>query len=235
MKWHKKIIVVVPAYNEERSIAKTLRDIKNCWPDIDVLVINDGSLDHTSEEARKQCPHVIDLPYNLGIGGAIQCGFKYAWEAGYDIAVQIDGDGQHDPKYIEDILIPVVSEECDLCIGSRFLNYQSGFKSTFARRLGINFFSGLISFLTKTRITDPTSGFRAYNRKIIQIFIEDYPIDFPEPEAVVIAKRYNARIKEVPARMRKRIGGISSIRYFKTLYYMIKVTSAILIDLIKKK
>jgi len=231
----KKVLIIIPAFNEERTIRRLVQEIKKIYPDFTVLVINDGSTDHTAEEALEVGAFLIDLPYNLGIGGAIQTGFKVAFEENFDIAVQIDGDGQHDPRYLPCILEPVASGKVDLCIGSRFLNEHSGFKSTFSRRIGIRFFSSLLGLLTGVPITDPTSGFRAYGKKIIPIFAQFYPVDFPEPEAVMTAKRYNAKISEVPVNMRKRLGGISSIRYLKTIYYMLKVTMAILIDMLKKK
>ena len=160
---------------------------------------------------------------------------KYADKYHYDFVVQIDGDGQHDPKYLLNILEPVMQGKLDMCIGSRFLPPFLGYQSSFVRRIGINFFAGLISFLTGLKTTDPTSGFRAFNRKVIEVFAEYYPQDYPEPEAIVVAKRYGARIEEVPVQMRKRASGSSSIRYIRTLYYMVKVTLAILVNQIKQK
>ncbi len=229
------VLIIVPAFNESRSIQKLVLEIRAAHPSYRVLVINDGSADHTAAEAQKAGAKVVNLPYNLGIGGAIQSGFKVAHSENYDVAIQLDGDGQHDPKYLPNILEPVTAGKLDLCIGSRFLADRDGFQSTAARRMGIRFFSYLLRLLTGVSISDPTSGFRAYGRKAIRLFAEQYPVDFPEPEAVMIAKRHGLEIGEVPVKMRKRFGGISSIRYFKTVYYMLKVTLAILIDLFKKR
>ena len=226
---------MIPAYNEGSIIRRLVKEIKRLHPKFPILVINDGSTDSTSKEAADAGAEVVDLPYNLGIGGAVQTGYKIACEDGYDIAVQIDGDAQHDPAYLMDILKPVMSGELDLCIGSRFLNTRSEFKSTFSRRVGIGFFSLLLKTLTGIHLTDPTSGFRATSKTLIKSFARYYPVDFPEPEAIQVAKRLGARIGEVPVNMRKRLGGKSSIRYFATLYYMIKVTMAILIDTLRRK
>ena len=230
-----KICIIVPAFNEADNIFKTLEEITALKIQTAVVVIDDGSRDNTVEEAAKSKCSVVSLPFNLGIGGAVQTGFKFADEHGFDIAVQVDGDGQHDVQYIEKIVEPVISGQADLSIGSRFLPPFLGYQSSFVRRIGINFFAYLISFLTQTKITDPTSGFRAYNRKMIKVFAAYYPQDFPEPEAILVAKRYHAKILEVPVKMRKREGGVSSIRYLRTLYYMIKVTFAILLDKLKTK
>ena len=229
----KKILVIVPAFNEERSVKYVVKRIKKLHPEVKVVVVNDGSTDGTAREARAAGAYVASLPYNLGIGGAVQTGFKIAQREDYDIAVQIDGDAQHDPTYLKEVVAPVISGQLDLCVGSRFLSESSTFKSTLFRRIGICFFSNLLKFLTQTELTDPTSGFRAINRKLIRIFAAHYPVDFPEPEALKIAKRYGVKIGEVPVNMQKRLGGRSSIRYFSTLYYMIKVTFAILVDMLK--
>lgn len=231
----KKILVIIPAFNEERSITFVVKRIKSLHPDIKVVVINDGSTDATVREAIAAGAPTVSLPYNLGIGGAVQTGFKIAKTEGFDIAVQVDGDAQHDPAYLKDIVAPLIRDELDMCIGSRFLSEASEFKSTFFRRVGINFFSDMLRLLIKIRLTDPTSGFRAINRKLIKEFAASYPVDFPEPEAIKMAKRFRARIGEVPVKMQKRLGGQSSIRYLKTVYYMVKVTLAILIDTLKTR
>ncbi len=231
-----KILIIIPAFNEASSLAKLLEEIRTAVPEADRVVINDGSRDLTEETALKAGTLVATLPFNLGIGGAVQTGFQIAHEGGYDVAVQVDGDGQHDPASIRDLIRPVLEGTLDLCVGSRFLEHPTGaFQSTFARRAGIRFFCRLLELLTGLYLTDPTSGFRATGKKLIGVFAGFYPVDFPEPEAIKIAKRYSARIGEIPVRMRKRQGGHSSIRYFATLYYMVKVTFAILIDLLKKK
>jgi len=172
---------------------------------------------------------------NLGIGAAVQTGFQYAQRHQYDIAIQMDGDGQHDVSFVEKILEPIRRDEADMVVGSRFLEKTGGFQSSFSRRLGINFFVHLISALTGVKITDPTSGFRAYNKKMIALFAEYYPHDFPEPEAIVVSQQAGARIVEISVVMRAREAGSSSIRYFKTLYYMVKVTLAILLHMIRQR
>lgn len=230
-----KILVIVPAYNEAQNISRVIGELSAFHLPVDILVVDDGSSDQTSFEARKTLASVVTLPFNLGVGGAVQTGIIYAKQKGYDIAVQMDGDGQHDPRYLQALLQPVFDNKADMVIGSRFLKPFTGYTSSFVRRIGIHFFARLISFLTGYHVTDPTSGFRAFNRKAIMIFSKDYPVDFPEPEAIVLAKRYGLRLVEEPVEMRERIYGSSSIRYLRTLYYMIKVTFAIVLDMIKNK
>jgi len=231
----KKILIIVPAYNEGENIQRTVQEIgalEFSMP-VSILVVNDGSKDHTEKEVRDTNAFLISLPFNLGIGGAVQTGFKFAYENNYDIAVQVDGDGQHDTSYLKALLEPVLNDEVDMTIGSRFLPPHLGYRSSFVRRIGIHFFAHLISFLTDYKVTDPTSGFRAFNQKMIKVFARYYPSDFPEPEAIVVAGRFKARVREVPVQMRKRAAGNSSIRYLKTLYYMIKVTFAVLLAKLK--
>lgn len=228
-----KICVIVPAFNEAGNIKKTIEEILSLDYNPTVVVINDGSLDQTENEAKKTSAHVVAMPFNLGIGGAVQTGFRFALENNFDIAVQVDGDGQHDVTFMKDLLQPILENKANMVIGSRFLPPFVGYRSSFVRRIGINFFAQLISFLTNNKITDPTSGFRAFDRRVIELFAHYYPQDFPEPEAVVVAERYQMKIIEVPVKMRKRASGQSSIRYLYTLYYMIKVTVAILLDKIK--
>ena len=231
----KRICVIVPAFNEEQNIRRTVEEIIGSSLPLTVVVINDGSTDKTFEEALQTKARVISLPFNLGIGGAVQTGFRYAYENGFDFAVQVDADGQHDVSFLKVLLEPVLTGRLDMTIGSRFIPPYTGFKSSFVRRIGIQFFARLISFLTQYKVTDPTSGFRAFNRKLIEVFARYYPADFPEPEAIVVAGRYGARLEEVPVVMRKRQAGLSSIRYLKTLYYMIKVTVAVLLDKLKTR
>lgn len=230
-----KILIIVPAFNESGHIQKTVREILALPIPLVVVVVNDGSSDRTASEAKKTPAHVISLAFNLGIGGAVQTGFKYALDKGFTLAVQMDGDGQHDAGYLQKLIEPVLNQRADMTIGSRFLPPYVGYRSSFVRRIGINFFAHLISFLTGSKITDPTSGFRAFNRRMIEAFAHRYPQDFPEPEAIVMAKRLNAVIMEVPVEMRQRTCGSSSIRYLKTLYYMVKVTFAVLLDRVKVK
>ena len=230
---HEKILIIVPAFNESGAIQKTVEEILALKFPLSVVVIDDGSGDSTAPEARKTLAQVISLPFNLGIGGAVQTGFKYALAQGFTLAVQVDGDGQHDVRYLKKLMEPILNKQADMTIGSRFLGPHSGYRSSPVRRIGIHFFAHLISFLTGYKVSDSTSGFRAYNRKMIEVFARSYPHDFPEPEAIVTARRLNAVIVEVPVEMRKRTHGNSSIRYLKTLYYMVKVTFAILLDRIK--
>ena len=230
-----KILAIVPAYNEAGNIGSVVQQIRSLSIPVDVLVVNDGSRDSTAQEASAQGASVVSLPFNLGIGGAVQTGFQFAFDGGYDIAVQIDGDGQHDAADLPKLLAPITAGHADMVVGSRFMENSDGFKSSFSRRLGIQFFVHLIGALTGASISDPTSGFRAYNQKMIRLFAEQYPHDFPEPEAIMLARLFEAKIEEVPVEMRKRSAGLSSIRYMKTLYYMVKVTFAILLNKIKKK
>ena len=223
-------------FNEAGAIAGLLEEIRAAFPQADKVVINDGSKDLTEENSLNAGTLVATLPFNLGIGGAVQTGFQIARDGDYDVAIQVDGDGQHDPACIRDLVKPVLEGRLDLCIGSRFLENPPGaFQSTFARRTGILFFCRLLELLTGLYLTDPTSGFRATGKKLIKVFADFYPVDFPEPEAIKIAKRHNAKIGEIPVQMRERQAGHSSIRHLATLYYMVKVTFALLIDLLKKK
>lgn len=231
-----KKLVIIPAYNEEKSIGKLLDELERVAPDYDYIVVNDCSLDHTSQIVRKkQATAVIDLPVNLGIGGAVQTGYLYALRAGYDIAVQMDGDGQHDPAYLDALTQPIERGDAEICIGSRFLSGE-GFQSSRVRRIGIAWLSMLIRWRTGVRIQDVTSGFRAVDRSRIQLFARNYPQDYPEPEAIVIALRSGARVKEVPTIMRARETGVSSITFLRSVYYMVKVTlSLILADIAGKE
>lgn len=231
-----KVLAIVPAYNEAGNIGRTVEQVRRCGMGIDILVIDDGSKDATVKEAQAAGARVVSLPFNLGIGGAVQTGFQYAHQGGYDIAVQIDGDGQHDPSFLPKLLAPVIAGDADMCVGSRFLEENAGgFKSSFSRRVGIGFFVRLINMLTGARITDPTSGFRAHNKKLIALFARYYPHDFPEPEAIVVARRLNAVIAEVPVAMHARRAGSSSIGRVKSMYYMLKVTFAILLHMIRRR
>jgi glycosyltransferase involved in cell wall biosynthesis len=228
-----KVLAIIPAYNEEESIGELLFKFLE-YGNIDVLVINDCSEDDTSRICKENGVNVIDLPCNLGIGGAVQTGYRYAKKAGYDIAVQVDGDGQHNPQYITQLIEPLIKEEADLIIGSRYLE-KHGFQSTILRRVGIRYFSYLIKVLKGRNVTDPTSGFRACNKSVINLFAERYPIDYPEPESIVFLLRNNFIVKEVPVIMNERISGESSIKDLKTVYYMIKVSLAIIIDTLRKQ
>ncbi len=236
-----RILVIVPAYNEEGALAGSVASLLEYAPPADVLVVNDGSSDGTGRVARQLAVEhgrvrVVTLPVNSGIGAAVQTGLMYAGRHGYDLAVQFDADGQHDADYLAALCKPVEAGEVDLCIGSRFLDLsRAEFRSTPLRRLGIRFFSLLITLLCGVRVTDPTSGFRAYGRKAIELFSRTYPDDYPEPESVFWSARNGLRVAEVPVRMFERAGGVSSIRYLNTAYYMIKVTVAIVVDRLRSK
>jgi glycosyltransferase involved in cell wall biosynthesis len=228
-----KKLIIIPAYNESANIENTVKDIVNNAPDFDYVIINDCSTDNTLEICERNGFNVVNLPLNLGIGGAVQTGYRYAYNNGYDIAVQVDGDGQHDPAFLTKMAEVMVAEKADMLIGSRFLE-KEGFQSSRVRRMGITYFTWLIKLFTRKKITDPTSGLRMINSDIIEIFAESYPRDYPEPESVVHVIRLGKNVREIPVIMRERQGGKSSIRFFSSIYYMIKVTVAILTELMRK-
>lgn len=223
-----RVLVIIAAYNEEENIFHTVSNLTSHYPEYDYVVINDGSTDHTLRILEEHHFNYVNLPINLGIGGAVQTGYLYARDQGYDIAVQMDGDGQHDPTYIGALIAPIESGVADYMIGSRFID-KEGFQSTGIRRTGICFLSGLIRLLTGHHVLDVTSGFRAVNRYFIEKFAEDYPIDYPEPKAIMDAVMSGREVHEVPVKMREREGGRSSITFWKSVYYMIKVSLDILI------
>jgi len=229
-----KKIAIIPAFNEEKNIEKVILSVKQWQPDFDIVVINDGSVDLTSKVARqtKQAV-VIDLPANIGIGGAVQTGFIYSRRKNYDLTVQIDGDGQHDAAEIEKLIEPILTRKADMVIGSRFLS-QSKYKGTIWRRLGIKIFTLLNLIFLREKITDSTSGFRAFNRRAIEILSQDYPDDFPEPEIIFFLKKKGLKVMEVPVSMNFRQAGRSSLTLFKSIYYMIKVTLAISVLMLRK-
>ncbi|SDB18930.1 glycosyltransferase family 2 protein [Butyrivibrio sp. INlla16] len=222
------VLIIIPAYNEAENIENIVDEITTGYPQYDYVVVNDGSSDATSRILKKRGYNHINCPINLGIGGAIQTGYRYAREKDYEIAVQIDGDGQHDPAYIKDIITPIREGEADYVIGSRFVN-KEGFQSSATRRIGIKFLSGLITVLCLRRVKDVTSGFRAVNKFFIDVFSENYPIDYPEPEAILDAVMRRKRILELPVIMRERETGKSSINFRRSIYYMIKVTLDIIV------
>jgi len=234
MKNKQKTLVIIPAYNEEGSVGKVIEELGAILSKADILVVNDGCTDLTSEIAKIKGAIVLDLPFNLGIGGAMQAGYKYAYEKGYDIAIQVDADGQHDPKEIPKLLHALIEEKVDMVIGSRFLG-NSEFKSSMMRRMGISIFSQVISTIAGQKITDPTSGFRAVNRKAIQLFASNYPQDYPEPEAVVLLHQRDLKMGEVAVGMNKRYSGESSITKIRSVYYVVKVLLAIFVDCFKKR
>lgn len=231
-----KILAIVPAYNEEDNIANVINKLASSAIKPDILIVNDGSSDLTSEVARNTGKaHVIDLVNNLGIGGAVQTGFKYAFYNNYDIAFQFDGDGQHSALELEKIVYPIVNNEAEMVIGSRFLNKENGFKSTFLRRKGIFIFKLINYLLIRQIITDNTSGFRAYNKDAIKFLAFHYTSDYPEPEAVILLGKNKYRIKEVSVEMKSRMFGRSSIYGWKTIYYMVKVLVSILMTFFRPK
>ncbi len=223
-----KVLVIIPAYNEEENILDTIKDLEEHFPRADRIVINDASYDETKSVLEKNKVDYIDLPVNLGIGGGVQTGYMYAYERGYDIAVQMDGDGQHCAAELEKIIQPIAEGAADVVIGSRFIK-KEGFQSSVYRRIGINFLSSLIYFCTGKgkKIYDVTSGFRAANRKFITIFSKEYAQDYPEPEAIMTVAKYHGNICEVPVVMRARKNGRSSISVFRSIYYMLKVSLAV--------
>lgn len=226
-----KVLLIIPAYNEEENILNTCKKIEESGQEIDYVVINDGSTDNTEKILAENNLNHIKLVNNLGIGGAVQTGYKYAYENGYDIAIQFDGDGQHDVNYVPNICEPLINGQADMCIGTRYLDKSaSQFQSTFMRRLGANIISMFIKICCGKKITDPTSGFRAVNKKVIEEFAKNYPTEYPEPESTVSLLVNGYQVQEVPVSMNERTGGVSSIRLWKTVDYMLKVVLAIIID-----
>jgi len=221
-----KLLLIIPAFNEEANIKKTVAMVQKSG--FDYIVINDGSSDGTKAICEELGINVINLPINLGIGGAVQTGYRYASEKGYKYAVQIDGDGQHDADFLGKMMSYMQENKSDMVIGSRFIE-KVGFQSTSLRRIGIKWFSWLIHLLTGQKITDPTSGLRLCGKRAIDLFAHDYPRDYPEPETEVNLLKRGMRIVEIPVVMKDRKGGHSSISFKKSVYYMIKVTLSILI------
>ena len=227
------LLLIIPAHNEADNLITLIPHIIETCPQYDYVIINDGSTDNTETLCKEQSYNYITLPVNLGIGGAVQTGYRYACEVGADIAVQIDGDGQHDIGYLDEVVKPILNDQADIVIGSRFIETvktSGNFKSTRMRRAGIHWLSGIIKFLTGKRIYDVTSGYRAANKRYISYFAENYSVDYPEPEAIVAAVENGARIAEVPVVMHERTGGKSSIGIGSSIYYMIKVTLALFVS-----
>lgn len=229
-----RILVILPAFNESRNIARVVNGVRSQLPGADVLVIDDGSFDGTGYEASGAGALVVTMPYNVGIGAAVQAGFQFAAGRGYDIVIRNDGDGQHAPEANLDLIEKLRAEGADLVVGSRFLGDAGDYGTPLLRRLGSGILARLLSIITGQRVTDPTSGCAAFNRRAIQLFAQAYPHDYPEPEAIVIAHRSGLRQMEIPVKMIPRRHGNSSITPLRSVYYMIKVILAILINLLRR-
>jgi glycosyltransferase involved in cell wall biosynthesis len=226
-------LAIVPAFNEAACVGAVVDEIRAADPGFDVLVVDDGSTDGTADVARAHGAVAVSLPFNLGIGGAVQTGYRYACAHGYELAVQVDGDGQHDPRDLAALITPVLAGEADLVVGSRFAAAGSTYRAPFARRVGIRLFAKTISRITGQTVTDTTSGFRAANRRAIELFADDYPHDYPEVEATVMVVRERLRLVEVPVTMRERAAGRSSITAARSVYYMAKVLVALFVGLFR--
>jgi glycosyltransferase involved in cell wall biosynthesis len=226
-------IAIVPALNEERNIGRVLDELRAFDPGLEVVVVSDGSVDRTAAVAAEHGAHVLSLPFNLGIGGAVQTGFRFAWERGYQLAVRCDGDAQHDPAELPKVMAPVLAGEADIAVGSRFSGGE-GYRSSATRRLGIRLLALVVSAIARQRVTDTTSGFQALNRRALGLFAADYPHDYPEVEGMVMTIRHRLRLVEVPVRMREREHGTSSITALRSIYYMAKVLLALFVGLFRR-
>lgn len=222
-----KTLIIIPAYNEALNIESVIDSISEAGCAYDYLVVNDSSTDGTEDVLNQNSFNYVSLPVNLGIGGAVQTGYKYARDNGYDVAIQMDGDGQHNPEYYKEAVDIIEQGEADIVIGSRFIE-KEGFQTSFMRRFGIKLLSIMIKIVCGETVRDVTSGYRIVNRKFIEYFAEEYAQDYPEPEAIVAAKLNGAVIKEIPVIMNEREEGESSISPLKSVIYMIKVTLAII-------
>ena len=223
-----KILVIIPCYNEAENIARVVRRLREECPEADYVVVNDCSTDQSVQVLKAGGCNYLDLPINLGIGGGVQCGYRYAVEHGYDVTVQMDGDGQHDPAYLQAVIAPVLAGRLDMCIGSRFIT-KEGFQTSFMRRVGIRFLSSLIHVLTGRKVLDVTSGYRACGKALTARFAVRYAQDYPEPEAILRAVCEGYEVGEVPVVMAERQGGKSSINALKSVYYLVKVSLSLVI------
>ena len=226
-------IAIVPAYNEERNIGRVLDELRRFDASLDVVVVSDGSVDGTARVAREHGAYVVSLPFNLGIGGAVQTGFRFAHDNGYDLVVRCDGDGQHDPAELPKVLAPVLAGEADIAVGTRFAQVD-GYRSSATRRVGIRLLAAVVSAIAHQRLTDTTSGFQALNRRALDLFAADYPHDYPEVEGMVMTIKHRLRLVEVPVRMREREHGNSSITAVRSIYYMVKVLVALFVGLFRR-
>jgi glycosyltransferase involved in cell wall biosynthesis len=226
-------IAIVPALNEQETIGRLIDEIHAFDPGFEILVVDDGSADRTAAIAEARGAHVLSLPFNLGIGGAVQTGYLYARDNGFELAVQIDGDGQHNPEEVARLVGPVLDGTADMVVGTRFAE-GGGYRGTRLRRVGIHLFAALVSLIVRQRVTDTTSGFRAVNRRGIRLFAADYPHDYPEVEGTVLLSRHGLKMVEVPVVMRLREEGSSSITTLRSVYYMIKVLLALFVGLFRR-
>lgn len=224
----KRVLIIIPAYNESKNIERVVDDLIQNYSQYDYLIVNDCSTDNTEEIIRRRGYNYISLPVNLGIGGGVQSGYIYAAQNGYDIAIQIDGDGQHNPADIEKLIAPIIAGEADITIGSRFIE-KKGFQTSLMRRFGNRLIGLIIRMCCGVKATDTTSGFRAVNLEASRFFSLNYAQDYPEPEAIVAASLNGFRIRDVAVTMNERIGGVSSINAWRSVYYMIKVSLALII------
>jgi len=227
-------VAIVPALNEELTVPRVIDELRAFDAGLVIVVVDDGSADRTAEAAAAKGAVVIRLPFNLGIGGAVQTGFRFAFEHDFDVAVRVDGDGQHDPAQLARILRPVLNGEADIVVGSRFAAGEGGYRSSRSRRVGIRLLAWVVSRIAGQRVTDTTSGFQALNRRGIALFARDYPHDYPEVEATVMVFRHRLRLQEVPVSMRERGGGSSSITALRSIYYMVKVLLALFVGLFRR-
>jgi glycosyltransferase involved in cell wall biosynthesis len=226
-------IAIVPALNEHETIGPLIDEIRAFDPGFEILVVDDGSIDRTAAVAEARGAHVLTLPFNLGIGGAVQTGYLYARDNGFDLAVQIDGDGQHNPHELTRLVEPILDGTADMVVGTRFVE-GGGYRGTHLRRVGIHLFAALVSLIVRQHVTDTTSGFRAVNRRAIRLFAADYPHDYPEVEATVLISRHGLKMVEVPVVMRVREVGSSSITTLRSVYYMVKVLLALFVGLFRR-
>ena len=226
-------VAIVPAYNEEQNIGRVVSELRAFDGGLDVVVVSDGSIDGTAAAAEAAGARVLRLPFNRGIGGAVQTGFKYAWEHGYELAVRCDGDGQHVPSELPKVIAPVVAGRADIAVGSRFAG-GDGYRSSATRRVGIRLLAAIVSAIARQRVTDTTSGFQALNRRALELFAADYPHDYPEVEGMVMTIKHRLRLVEVPVEMREREHGRSSITTLRSVYYMAKVLVALFVGLFRR-
>jgi glycosyltransferase involved in cell wall biosynthesis len=226
-------IAIVPAYNEANAIEAVIEELRAVDAHLEIVVVDDGSMDGTSARAESLGVKVVRLPFNVGIGGAMQTGYQYARQHGFDLAIQVDGDGQHDPREIATLIAPILSGEADMAVGTRFAGGRR-YRPPFARRVGIQLFARMVSLIVRQRVTDTTSGFRAVNRSGIALFASDYPHDYPEVETTVLVHQHRLRMVEVPVTMRTRATGRSSITLFQSIYYTIKVSLALIVGLFRR-